>query len=123
MTRLLLATSAVLCLGLFAPTPAQEPGRQLYVVTHIDLNGPGAAAEGTKLLQQFVADTRKDTGAVRIELLVEPTRLNHLTMVQIWQTRADFEAHLGAAHTRAFREKLQPLLGSPFDERLHVLVP
>jgi hypothetical protein len=22
-------------------------------------------------------------------------------------------------HTRQFREKLQPLLGSPFDERLH----
>jgi quinol monooxygenase YgiN len=122
MTRLLLA-GAILLLSARAPLSAQEPGQQLYVVTHVDLAGPTAAPAGTKLLQQFVADSRKDAGAVRIELLVEPTRLNHLTVVEIWQTRGDFEAHLAAAHTKNFREKIQPLLGSPFDERLHTLVP
>ena len=112
----------MLCLGLQVPARAQEAGQQVYVVTHVDLAGPTAAPEGTKILRQFAADTRKDAGAVRIELLVEPTRLNHLTLVEVWQTRADFDAHLAAAHSKAFREKLQPLLGSPFDERLHVLL-
>ena len=34
-----------------------------------------------------------------------------------------FEKHLAQPHTRQFREKLQPLLGGPLDERLHVLFP
>jgi quinol monooxygenase YgiN len=44
-------------------------------------------------------------------------------MVEVWRSRQDFESHLAASHTRSFREKLQPMLGSPFDERLHKLLP
>ena len=123
MTRLLLAACAMAWAGLWAPVPAQVPGQQLYVVTHVDLAGAAAAPEGTRLLLQFVMESRKDPGAVRIELLVEPTRLNHLTLVEVWQTRANFDAHLAAPHAKVFRDKLQPLLGSPFDERLHVILP
>jgi quinol monooxygenase YgiN len=123
MTRLLLAAGAILCVGLWAPARAQEPGQQLYVVTHVDLAGPTAAPDGTKLLLEFAADSRKEKGLVRFELLREVSRLNHLTLVQVWQTRADFEAHQAAAHTKAFRDKIQPLLGGPLDERLHIILP
>jgi quinol monooxygenase YgiN len=122
MTRLLLA-GTILLLGLQTTVPAQEPGQQLYVVTHVDLAGPSAAADGTKLLVQFAADSRKDKGSVRFELLRETGRLNHLTMVHVWQSSADFEAHQAAAHTKTFREKIQPLLGGPLDERLHIILP
>ena len=120
----ILAGAIVLAAGL-APVAlrAQEPGQQLYVVTHVDLAGPNAAADRTKLLEEFAADSRKDKGSVRFELLREVSRLNHLTMVQVWQTRADFEAHQAAAHTKMFREKIQPLLGGPLDERLHIILP
>jgi len=101
---------------------AQEPGQQLYVVTHVDTFGGAQAAEAAKMLQQFAVDSRKDAGSVRFELLREPARLNHFTIVEVWRTKQDFEAHLAAAHSRSFREKLQPILGSPFDERLHVLL-
>ena len=116
---------AVLSIGLSRPAPAQEPGQRLYVVTHVDVFGPSptTAAEAAKMLQQFAADSRNDPGAVRIEVLREPTRLNHFTLVEIWQSRQDFETHLATTHTRAFREKIQPMLGSPFDERLHTLLP
>jgi quinol monooxygenase YgiN len=40
----------------------------------------------------------------------------------VWENRAAFDAHLEAEHTREFRGKLQPMLGSPFDERLHVML-
>ena len=40
----------------------------------------------------------------------------------IWQNKSAFEAHLALPHTKSFREKIQPLLGSPFDERLHILL-
>jgi quinol monooxygenase YgiN len=103
---------------------AQTPDKSVYVVTHVDVAGPpGAIAEATKLLREFSADSRKDPGVVRFELLLQDGRLNHFTIVEVWQSRDAFEAHSGAEHTKRFREKIQPMLGSPFDERLHGLLP
>jgi quinol monooxygenase YgiN len=102
----------------------QTPGKSIYVVTHVDIAGtPAIVAEATRLLREFAADSQKDPGAVRFELLLQDGRLNHFTIVSVWQTREAFEAHAGAEHTRRFREKIQPMLGSPFDERLHGLMP
>jgi quinol monooxygenase YgiN len=105
-----------------APISAQDSAMKdrVYVVTHVDTlpgNGPGA-----KLLQQYAADSRKDKGAVRIELYVQTSRPNHFSMVEVWENQQAFEAHEAAAHTKKFREDIQPMLGSPFDERLHQIV-
>jgi quinol monooxygenase YgiN len=115
---------AVLYIGVSRPAPAQEPGQRLYVITHVDIFGPSPAAalEAAKMLQQFAADSRNDPGSVRFEVLREPNRLNHFTLVEVWQSRQDFETHLATSHSKAFREKIQPMLGSPFDERLHILL-
>ena len=93
---------------------------RIYVVTHVDtLPGNGPAA---KLLQQYVTDSRKDKGAVRMELYVQISRANHFSLVEVWENQQAYDAHLAAAHTRQFREQIQPMLGSPFDERLHQIV-
>jgi quinol monooxygenase YgiN len=115
--------AAVIFLGMGVKAGAQDTDERLYVVTHIDVLGQNGAAEAAKMLHQFAVDSRNDQGSVRFEVLRDPDRLNHFTMVEVWRTRQDFESHLAASHTRAFREKLQPLLGSPFDERLHKLLP
>src|ERR1700674_3037841 len=54
--------------GLGGQALAQEPGTRdrIYVVTHADLLGSNLPA-GKKLLQQYVADSRKEKGCVRIE--------------------------------------------------------
>jgi quinol monooxygenase YgiN len=59
---------------------------------------------------------------VRYEVVVEPGRRNHLAIVSVWESRDAFEKHLSIPHTRTFREKLQPMLGGPLDERLHILL-
>ena len=115
--------AAVVFLGLCGPACAQDAEERLYVVTHIDVLGPNGAAEAAKILHEFAADSRKDQGSVRFEVLREPNRLNHFTIVEVWRTQQDFDSHLAASHTKAFRERLQPMLGSPFDERLHKLLP
>jgi quinol monooxygenase YgiN len=97
---------------------AQQSAEKLYVVTHVDLM-PSTTADGKKLLQQFMADSLHDRGVVRFELLQENEHLNHFTIVEVWENEKAFEAHEEAAHTRQFREKLQPMLGSPFDTRYH----
>jgi quinol monooxygenase YgiN len=104
------------------PAFGQSAGQdaRLYVVTHIDLT-PNYTSDGTRLLLNFASDTKKDKGVVRFELLVDVSRKNHFTTVAIWENQAAFEAHLEAAHTKEFRGKLQPMLGSPFDERLSVI--
>jgi quinol monooxygenase YgiN len=94
---------------------------KLYVVTHVDLT-PNYTADGVPLLQKFAADSRKDPGVLRFDLLQEG-RKNHLAIVSVWENQAAFDAHVEAAHTKQFREKLQPMLGSPFDERLHHALP
>jgi quinol monooxygenase YgiN len=80
------------------------------------------AADGGKLLMAFAAQALKDPGAVRYEVLVEPDRRNHIALVSVWENRALFEKHLALPHTVQFREKLQPMLGGPLDERWHILL-
>jgi quinol monooxygenase YgiN len=94
---------------------------RIYVVTHVDIM-PNHAAEANELLKQYTVDSRKDKGSVRFELLIEPSRKNHFTIVSVWENQAAFDAHLEAEHTREFRGKVQPMLGGPLDERLHALL-
>jgi quinol monooxygenase YgiN len=116
-----LALLTFLCWGAYrfalaaGSVAAEEP---LYVVTHVDVI-PRFTADARELLKQFADDCRKDAGAVRIEVMEELSRPNHSTVVELWSGRKAYDTHLEAEHTRAYRTKLQPMLGSPFDERLH----
>jgi quinol monooxygenase YgiN len=117
--RVIVSLAAILALLPMAGNVlAQNANDKLVVVTHVDLT-PNYEADGTKLLQQFSADSHHDTGVVRFELLQDAGRPNHFTIVSVWQNMKAFEGHEEASHTKQFREKLQPMLGSPFDERLH----
>jgi quinol monooxygenase YgiN len=110
---------ALLALASSAVLSAQDA--RIYVVTHVDVL-PNYAADATKLLKEYAADSRKDQGSVRFELLGQLSRKNHFTIVSVWENQTAFDAHLETAHTREFRGKLQPMLGSPFDERLHIVL-
>lgn len=111
-------------LGLATWTRAQEAGTRdrIYAVVHVDVAPGPNTSIGAKLLQQYVAESRKEKGAVRVEAYVQIDRTNHFSLVEVWQDRQAFEAHEGAAHTKQFRQEIQPMLGSPFDERLHQLL-
>jgi quinol monooxygenase YgiN len=116
-------------LALFAlstTAPAQQKAepqpQRLYVVTYIDVY-PNFAEDAKKLLQQFAADSRKDDGSVRFEVLLDVARSNHFTLVEVWQSKPAFDAHSSSAHTRQVREKIGPMIGAPFDERLYYIVP
>ena len=120
---LLLCMGAVLVLaafGIAGRALAQEPAEHdmIYVVSHVDIIPPETAA-GTKLVQQYVADTRKDKGIVRVEASAEIARVNHISIVEVWQNKGAFDEHVAATHTRQFRQQIDPKLGSPYDERLH----
>jgi len=113
-------SAGLLALALAIPAAAQTE-QPLYIVTYIDVF-PMFAADTAKALTDFNTASSKDPGYVRIEVMRDVDRVNHFAVVEVWKTRKDYEAHLAQPHTKQFRDKIQPGLGSPFDERLyHVL--
>lgn len=108
-------------LFLAASTLLSAQDAKLYAVTHIDAE-PNYTKDATNLLRTYASDSRKDPGAVRIEVLEEDGKPNHFTLVEVWRDKKAYEAHIVLAHTKEFRAKLFPMLGSPYDERLHAAV-
>lgn len=94
----------------------------LYVATFVDLM-PQNKEPGTKAIQDYVVATRREPGIVRIEAIAQVGgRDNHLVIFEVWKDQKAFDQHEASANTRDFRAKLLPLLGAPFDQRLHFLV-
>jgi quinol monooxygenase YgiN len=114
------AALVLACCGLAGHARAQDQAAhdRIYVVTHVDIIPPQKVA-GTKLVQQYVADSHKDSGVVRVEAGAEISRDNHISITEVWQNQKAFDEHVAAAHTRQFRQQIDPMLGSPYDERLH----
>lgn len=121
-TRAGLIGVLAICLAVCSPWSfAQQPAGPVHVVTHIDIM-PNFAEDARELLAAYAAQTRQDEALVSYDLLVQDSRPNHFAVVEVWQSRQEFEAHAGHDHSLEFREKLQPMLGSPFDVRLHSAV-
>jgi quinol monooxygenase YgiN len=91
----------------------------IAVVSHVD-TAPGDQAAG--LLERLAESSRQDEGNVRFDVLQHTMRANHFTVIESWQSQKAFDAHAAAAHTRRYRDELQPMTGSPLDERVYRVV-
>lgn len=105
----------------FAVGRAADDKRAVYGLTHVDYIG-AKKDEGLAALKQLRADSAKDTGLLRFDVLQQTSRPNHLTLVEAWRGRPAFEAHQVAAHTRKFREAILPMSGALYDQRLYKAV-
>ena len=95
-----------------APPAANR--RAIYVVTHVDVNqDPKVPA----LLRRLAEASRQEVGNLRFDVLQHTMRANHFTVVETWRDQQAFDAHVAAAHTRQYRDEVQPMTGSPLDER------
>jgi quinol monooxygenase YgiN len=99
-------------------TTAARPAGALYAVTHVDVIPP-RKDDAVTALKQLAEDSRRDAGHVRFDVVQQTNRPNHFTVVEIWTTRASFDAHAMTPATRRFREQLAPMSGSLYDERLY----
>jgi quinol monooxygenase YgiN len=96
--------------------PSRAPGGDaIHVIAHVDIGGQGTNAPA--LLTQLAEDSRKEPGSIRFDVLQNTARQNHFTVIETWASEAALNAHAAAAHTRRYRETLQPISGSPLDER------
>ena len=100
---------------------SQSRGRAIYVVTHVDVI-PAGKDDCMAALKAMSADTANDAGNISYEVLQQANRGNHFTVVEAWADRKALDAHAVAAHTRAFRDKLAPIAGALYDERIYKAV-
>jgi quinol monooxygenase YgiN len=107
----------------FSLGPSNPHGKRvIYVITHVDFAGP-KKVEGLAAIRQLGAASVKDAGALRYDVLEQTIKPNHLTLVEIWRSKAALEAHEQADHMRKFRAELLPIGGSPFEEQLYSPIP
>jgi quinol monooxygenase YgiN len=90
----------------------------LVVLTHVDV--PGALKDAVvPVLRELSEASRREAGNLRFEVQQQGNRPNHFTVVEMWADPKAHEAHVMAGHTRQFREKLGPMVGALYDERLY----
>lgn len=96
-------------------------GQAIHVVAHVDTVG-GGQADAPGLLTRLAEASRKEHGCLRFDVLQHTMRANHFTIIEIWENQKALDAHAAALHTKQYREGLQPMSGSPLDERLYKAV-
>ena len=123
--RLLIAAVALVTAPVLrAQIPASTlPAADLvYVVAFVDID-PKQTDQVLALLRAYGDACRHAPGARRFEVLRELARTNHFTLLEAWDSEAARQEHEVSEVTKQFRTRLQPLLASPFDERLSQPVP
>jgi len=105
--------------GFDVATPkGQIPSGALYVVTHVDVF-PAGKDQAAELVKAQADAARKDDGNLRYDVLQWDGHPNHFTLVEAWRDRKAFDASAAAPYTKQFRQKLTPLEGALYDERLY----
>jgi quinol monooxygenase YgiN len=100
-----------------ADSPANAKGA-VYVVSHVDVPPP-RKDEVISALNPLAEQSRKGAGNLRFDVWQQSSRPNHFTVVEAWKDQKAYDARGSAAPQRQFRDKLGPMLGALYDERLY----
>ena len=101
-------------------TSTPPTGKQIvYVIAHVDVT---PNPQVPVILRQLAEASRQEAGNLRFDVLVHTMRSNHFTVIEAWRNQQALDAHVAAAHTKQYRDVLQPLTGSPLDERTFRIV-
>jgi quinol monooxygenase YgiN len=105
--------------GAQAPAaPNVDPNAPVYVVGYIDVM-PTMKNAAISALKQFRDACRRWDGNLRCEVVQRLEQPNQFVTLQIWKDKAAFDASATNPAAAAIRDKLKPMLESPYDERVH----
>ena len=101
-----------------APARA-TPGRNaVVVVSHVDIGG-GGQVDVPAMLRKLAEASRAEPQCLRFDVTQHTARANHFTVVEVWVDQQALDRHAAAAHTKQYRDEVQPVAGSPLDERVY----
>ena len=101
-----------------APPAVPADVSPLYVVTYVEAR-PNAKDEAAALLKSYRAASRATAGNMRSLVVRSVVRPGQFVVVAAWKDKAAWDAHMAAAGTKEFREKLASLRNAPADDRFH----
>jgi quinol monooxygenase YgiN len=99
-----------------APPSSAAASGAISVVSHVDVSQDPRVPV---MLRRQAEASRKEDGNLRFDVVQHTMRANHFTVIETWRNQQALDAHAAAAHTRQYRDELQPMTGSPLDERMH----
>ena len=102
-------------------SPNQKNKNDLYAITHVDIV-PTLKEQGVTLVKNLTKVSRGDLGQTRYEALTQNSRPNHMTILEIWSSKASNDAHQISEHKKEFRTSLSTMSGSLYDERFYKLL-
>ena len=94
----------------------------VIVVSHVDIApnpAPNPKVTAVDMLKDLAEASRKEPGNVRFDVVQHTMRANHFTVVEVWRDQKALDAHVASPHARQYRDTLQPMTGSPLDERVY----
>jgi len=119
LCRALIAAAAAFIAGL-SSGHAQNNGPG-YVVSYVEV-APSARAQARTMLRALRDAGRKEAGNSSFDILQRIDRPQHFVILETWTDAKAQADHAAADSTRQFRDKLNPLLVAPYDERPLVAV-
>jgi len=108
--------------GTVNPRSRHAESRQIFVITHVDIE-PQFVAQALPVLDTFVSDSASDPGVQTFALLSQSGTTNHFQLIEVFANQQAFDAHVSAQHTLDFRNDIQSFIGAPYDERLYHFSP
>jgi quinol monooxygenase YgiN len=105
-----------------APARGSAGRNAVVVVSHVDIGG-GGKIDVPAMLTKLAEASRAESGALRFDVTQHMARANHFTVVEVWADQQALDRHAAAAHTKQYRDEVQPVSGSPLDERVYKPIP
>ena len=112
---------AVTILSAAAVSVAQEADATRYAVTYIEVM-PASAAKAVEAFRRYRDASKLEGGFVKAELFEQTGWAGRFVIVETWKDQASFDAHQSAASTLQFRNALQPIRLSIYDQRPYRLI-
>jgi len=88
----------------------------VFAIAYIEIK-PSATTQAESLLKTYAEASQDEPGNLRFQILQRTGRPNHFAILDAWEDQQSQNSHAAAGHTRIFRDSLQALLYSPYDER------
>ena len=101
-----------------AGAPARADDATFYTVTYVEVV-PASAVQAATLLKAYRDASRKDPGAVRVDVTQRLDRPNQFTVVASWKDQKAYETNTASAHAKTLNEKIAAMLAAPTDTRQH----
>lgn len=95
-----------------------DPGEWCALV-HVDIGMRTGLEVVEDALRAFVAGSASATGTIELAALKDERRPNHFEVVGRYRSEAAYHDHQVAEPNLVLRRSIGPVLGSPYEDRLH----